>query len=240
MTTDTKETESKIFSIYARQLCQRMVNKAGVEEHEIPVSEFESSISDIKNRLKIKLKANGVCSTLLIQQLGRHKSNLGEVFGDKVEYYNSSEILDLIELIEDETIKIDDPKNCFKHKPLKGLFKVHHGAYSGQGYSLMLNVCKYWFDRNGTLHNKKREYFNAIVDNIGLRNLTAIAQQMHIKAVLDKESGLTGEWLVIYRKSERNYYLCLATHDEGDQNIFDEKIVYCINELPVELCEVGT
>lgn len=35
------------------------------------------------------------------------------------------------------------------------------------------------------------------------------------------EQKLTGEWIVFAKHEEKNYYLCLATHDLGDQQIFE-------------------
>jgi hypothetical protein len=238
MTPETKEIESKIFDHYTRQLRDRIASVTNVNENEIESSKFEQCVRDVRGRLNIKLKADGICSTLLIHQLGRHRCHLGEIFGDKVEYYNSSEILGLIELIEEGKVKIAHPDNSFKHKPLKGLYKIHHGAYSGLGYSLVRNICEYWYKNTGELHNKRRDDFDTIVKQFGVTNFSAIAQQMHTKAVIDKEK-LTGEWLVIHQKERKNYFLCLATHDEGDANIFDNKIRNCIDEFPTELSEIG-
>lgn len=239
MTGDSKKIETKIFDHYTRQLRERMVGETRVDKYEGSVVELENCISEVENRLKIKLKADGICTTLLIEQLSRHCCQKGEIFGDKVEYYNSSEILDLIELIEEGKVKLTEPSSFFNNIPLKGLSKIHHGAYSGHGYSLVLNVCKYWFKKKGTLRNERRSDFEAIIRNTGAGNFAAIAQLMHTKAVMDKESKLTGEWLIIYKGDRKNYYLCLATHDEGDQNIFDNKIKKCINEFPTELKEIA-
>lgn len=40
------------------------------------------------------------------------------------------------------------------------------------------------------------------------------------------EKRMTGEWLVFSRQKSGNVYLCLATHETGDENIY-KKVEYC-------------
>ena len=43
---------------------------------------------------------------------------------------------------------------------------------------------------------------------------------------------LTGEWIVYALHGKIKYYLCLALHDEGDENIFENKIKVCYKQFP--------
>ena len=40
------------------------------------------------------------------------------------------------------------------------------------------------------------------------------------------EKRITGEWLVFSKETTGNIYLCMATHTDGDTNIYN-KIAYC-------------
>jgi hypothetical protein len=229
---DMKLIEKKIFDHYWGQLDNRKITSGKVGTYDADNNEYSNCVRDIQERLKVKLKRGGIYSTVLLHQLSRHKCQLGEMFNDKVEYYNSSEILDLIEYIEQG--KVDKRCDLFKHEPLKGLYKIHHGAFSGLGFSLILNIFKYWFDEKAReLHAKRRADFENIVNKFRQQNLSGIAQQMHSKAILTltTKQKLTGEWLIFDRKDGINRYLCLATHDEGDKYIFDNKIQPCYLEL---------
>ena len=49
-----------------------------------------------------------------------------------------------------------------------------------------------------------------------------IARGMSIDALNERAKGgkLTGEWIVFQEYEGENYYLTLAAHDEGDENIY--------------------
>ena len=234
---DTAQIEKRIFDHYRGELDSRKTTTQKVDKYSIPDNEYNNCVHDIQERLKIKLKGSGTYSTVLLHQLSRHKCQLGEEFNIKeenntkaVEYYNSSEILDLIEYIEQG--KVNERCEPFKGEILKGLYHIHHDAYSG-GFSLTFNIFKYWFnEKTGLMHGKKKKDFENIITNAG-QNISAIAQQMHSKAImtLKAEQKLTGEWLIFDKKDGINRYLCLATHHEGDKYIFDNKIQPCYLEF---------
>lgn len=201
---------------------------------------IESSILDIKNRLNVKLNNNGKCSEFLINQLAMHQCGLGELFLIKenkddidiistIEFYQSSEILNLIENLE-----ISAEENLFnrKNSPFegKGISKTHHGAFNTLGASLIINVRNYWFKKNGQLQKDKESEFDEIHNKYNLGTITSIQHAMHQKAIHSKQ--LTGEWLIYKRYNDINYYLCLAKHNEGDQEIYDSKILKCFQEFP--------
>lgn len=233
---DTTQIEKRIFDHYRGQLDSKKVTTQKIDIYSAAENEYDNCVRDIQERLKIKLKSGGICSTVLLHQLSRHRCQLGEEFNIKeeynvkaVEYYCSSEILDLIEYIEQG--KVNGRCESFKREPLKGLYKIHHGAYSGIGFSLMYNIFNYWFnEESGMMHDKRKRDFENITNNVGLQDISTIAQQMHSKATLTLKQKLKGEWLIFDKKDGANRYLCLATHYEGDKYIFDNKIQPCYLE----------
>lgn len=81
---------------------------------------------DLKERLKIKL-STGVCSSFLVEQLCFHKANYGEKFGEKIEFFNVSEILQLIENLEKKDFQglpfNNEPLKSYKASPSQSIFK---------------------------------------------------------------------------------------------------------------------
>lgn len=86
------------------------------------------------------------------------------------------------------------------------------------------------------MRKSKIEEFEKILDKYKNENLSAIAIEMHQKAMGNKE--LKGEWLIYKIMNGKKYYLCLASHREGkdrkesDENIFKNKIAKCLVEFP--------
>ena len=64
--------------------------------------------------------------------------------------------------------------------------------------------------------------------------MPAILNAMHNKAISERAANreLKGEWLIYKWVENKNYYLCLATHKERDQNIFENKLKPCLMEFP--------
>jgi hypothetical protein len=223
-----------MLEILYKGLCEqeenRLITVEKMETISIDSIEYEVFINDIIERLNVKLKT-GVCSEFLINQLVLHKANKGEKYGDKIEFYNVSEILNLIEKIENNEI-VGLPYN---NEPLKGYLHIHHNAYAGYGSSLVRNVKEYWFSRNGVIHPKKIEEFGKIVKQHSNGKLSTVAIIMHQKAVYNRK--LKGEWLIYKIANNKKYYLCLASHREGvnriesDKNIFKNKISKCLLEF---------
>jgi hypothetical protein len=214
-----------IYVFFCKQESNRVIIIEKTESISISSTEYEEIINDIKESLKVKLKT-GLCSQFLVNQLAIHNANLGEKYGDKIEYYNVSEILNLIEKIEDNKL-ISSP---FKKEPLNGYLHIHHNAYSGFGASLVRNVKEYWFSRNGVIHPHRVEEFEKILNQHSNGKLSTVAIVMHQKAIFNR--NLRGEWLIYKILNNKKYYLCLAIHEEGDVNIFSDKISKCLIEFP--------
>lgn len=223
------DLENVIYQHLINQENSRVLTLDKTEEYSADNKAYQNSIQDIKNRLKVKLNS-GKCSDLLIQQLARHQCNLGEKFGNKEEFYNSSEILDIIESVE---LGRMDGKPFVRTELLKEYSHVHHSSYSSIGYSIVRNIKEFWFKRTN-IKNELRNDFDNIVDRCDESNITAIMNTMHTKAIGEKirTNKLNGEWLIYRQFNNYNYYLCLATHEEGDSNIHKFKLLPAIAEFP--------
>lgn len=226
---------NKILEIIYEHFCEQENSRSITIEKTGSMSidsiEYEEFKNDIKERLKVKLKT-GVCSEFLINQVAIHKANLGEKYGDKIEYYNVSEILNIIEKIEDNEL-VGLPYN---KEPLKAYLHIHHNIYGGLGASLVRNVKEYWFSRKGVMHPHRVEEFEKILNQHSDGKLSTVAIIMHQKAVFNR--NLRGEWLIYRIVDDKKYYLCLASHREGinriesDKKIFKNKISKCLLEFP--------
>lgn len=225
---------NQILKIIYEHLCEQEINRLITIEKTETISidsiENEEFRSDIKERLKVKLKT-GVCSEFLINQFILHQAKEGEKYGDKNEYYNVSEFFNIIEKIEDNEL-VGRP---FDKQPLKGYLHIHHNACAGFGSSLVRNVKEYWF-KNGIIRPQRVEEFEEILNQHSNGKLSTIAIMMRQKAVFNR--NLRGEWLIYRIVDNKKYYLCLAAHREGidraesDKNIFLNKISKCLLEFP--------
>jgi hypothetical protein len=191
---------------------------------EIVQIKFEEAYLDTEERLKVRLKS-GIVSKTLKKQIACHRIYLGEVFGSKVEFYNASEIIDIIGLVDEGKIK-GEP---FKRRVLYNYFKIHHGTYSDSGYSLIRNIKEFWF-KHGVIRTNRKQEFENILEKNQSYGLAAVIHEMHTHAVYKKE--LKGEWIIYKECKGIVYFLCLAAHNEGDSNIFETKIKVCIEEFP--------
>jgi hypothetical protein len=220
-----------IYNHLSSQENSREITIEKTEEVFIENDKLNDCKKDTIERLKIKLR-NGQCSQLLLEQLSLHRCNYGENFGNKIEFYDTSQILNLIELIE--LNKASGTK--FTGDILKEYLHIHHSPYSSIGYSIVRNVKEYWYNRNQKIRKEKIEDFKQIIIEYANETIFTIAIKMHQIAISNKK--LKGEWLIYKKHNEKNYYLCLASHREGinrtesDKNIFDHKISKCLIEFP--------
>ena len=110
----------------------------------------------------------------------------------------------------------------FNREPLKGLMKthftdasfilknigIHMGLENGNGKRLS-RLVQEAFDQNTS----------GVVDD---QFIGHISNGMSFGALNERSKGqkLTGEWIVFQEHEGKNYYLTLAAHDEGDENIY--------------------
>jgi len=222
------ELSTVIYEHFSSQEIAREIPYDKSKQFDVNNNSFQICINDIQQKIKIKLNT-GKCSKILIHQLANHKCQLGEKFGNKIEYYNPSEICDLIELIENDKRK----GKLFHGEILKGFQKIHHSTYCSLGYSVIRNIKEFWFQNKKIKKERLEEYIN-ITQKHGEHHLSAIMNEMHTIAIHDKvkKDELKGEWLIYKEQNNCIYYLCLASHKEGDKLIYQNKILACLIEFP--------
>lgn len=117
----------------------------------------------------------------------------------------------------------------FLHKPLKGLCHKH------------------WFAANfvpGNILNAYNDnHFGQEVEALlaspkALTDPEGLAKDLANKLTFGAFEGrahnnkLTGQWIVFAQHDQKNYYLCLNTHEAGNQAIFDRINSYCTKDFP--------
>ena len=234
MENSVENIAKQYYNIHLKLANSLIVSENNCYKFEVDENEETSKFSDLKNRLAIKLKNNGKISNVLLNQLLKHHLQIGEKYiiqnngksFSVIDFFQSREILDLIELIEQK--KCTTERKPFKDLPLKGLRHVHHGAYASIGYSAVKNCLDYWYYK-GIFKKGKNAELQALLDE----SEHDLGARMYQKAIFSKiKNGLTGEWLIYKKYQGKNYYLCLAKHNEGDKFIYENKIQPCLIEFP--------
>ncbi len=135
--------------------------------------------------------------------------------------YNTFTILDELAVLEGTNFGRPSatPEHAmFKHWPLKGLWHKHHS----QAAFISINLENYW--RKKVNRNRYNVLVNSNLDpRIIAHELVFGAHQERTAAKntkSDPRAGLTGEWIVYASINQRNYYLTLACHTDGDQEIY--------------------
>lgn len=232
--TDVDNIAKQYLNIHLELANNLNVRESDCTKFEVDVDEEASKFNDLKNRIAIKLKNNGKISTVLLSQLIKHHLQVGEKYIIQnnndllsvIEFFQSREILDLIESLENETCLIK--QRPFKGEYLTGFMHVHHGAYASKGYSAVKNCLDYWYYK-GIFKESKKAELQSLLDE-SEHDLGARMYQMAIFSKI--KNGLTGEWLIYKKYQGKNYYLCLAKHDEVDLAIYENKIRPCLVEFP--------
>jgi hypothetical protein len=122
--------------------------------------------------------------------------------------------------------------DTFLHKPLRGL-KKKHWADPRQFARNMINEIK---------ETRVDTNFKSQLDSFFKRNAGKdfdghlIMEAAHIASIGAWESrvarnSMTGHWIVYAEFEEKNYYLCLASHDEGDDVIYERIRDICFKEF---------
>ncbi len=110
------------------------------------------------------------------------------------------------------------PASQFLRKPLKGLWHKHFFSAHFVPHNIS-NALK-----GGVLEKLVNEVLDPnkslLITKEMIRELShrVIHESIEDRA---NNNNLTGEWLVFAKHNQNNYYLCLNTHNAGDQMIFD-------------------
>lgn len=221
----------EIEKLIYEKLCKLENSKFQELNHSKSFNYSNLKIAETIDNIESVLANKGRYSSVLKNQLARHRLHLGEKFKNEFGYYNTSEILDIIKLIESGKLS-GEP--FIRHNKLKnGFMKIHHGTYANNGYSILKNIKNFWF-KNKKIKSHMLDDFHKLIDEYGENNIKEIMYMMHNKAMINKamSNELKGEWLIYKKVNSHHYFLCLAHHKEGDNYIYNEKIIPCINEFP--------
>ena len=116
----------------------------------------------------------------------------------------------------------------FRRPPLQGLWHKHFFCQHFVAHNIINAL-----GRNGT-----EDIIKAVMDESGNthfteENLSEIAKRITNNPITNRANNkaLTGEWIVFAKHDGKNYYLCLNTHEAGDQNVADRIQANCISKF---------
>ena len=130
----------------------------------------------------------------------------------------------------------------YRKCPLNGLKHLHHNSNTFPVQN-MLNFWKEKCKGNDEISFQniqlKKIYFNLLKefpeDEAEKKTLFCLLYEIQLESKLRKMIQKTGEWIVFAQINKKNYYLCLATHNEAkefsDQIIY-ERLIPCFKEFP--------
>jgi hypothetical protein len=164
------------------------------------------------------------------------KSRISELFWLDLYIYeleygvNPNEILRAIEYLEcGKPALRTKPASPFLHKPLKGLWHKHFFTARCVPHNIS-NAFK-----NGGLMKLLQEVFDPNKSPVVTEEMTGELARRFVDEPIEsraRDNRLTGEWIIFAKHNQKNYYLCVSTHNAGDQNIYDRINRYCLSEFP--------
>lgn len=121
------------------------------------------------------------------------------------------------------------PATRFTKEPLKGLWHKHFFSSAFTGHNL----------RNQFAGGRLKTLVETILDPgkhpivtaelINLLSHEVVTGILERREVRDK---LTGEWIIFAKHAGKNYYLCLASHNTGDQAVYSLTKSACLHQFP--------
>ncbi|BBA70045.1 hypothetical protein YM18_1510 [Geobacter sulfurreducens] len=144
-------------------------------------------------------------------------------------------VMDEIKFLESKGKKTSTkPATRFTKPPLEGLWHKHFFV----SYFLVTNLCNYLGIEQGHQRNLKK-IIEEVINNSESEHFTEemsaqIAHRVSIEAFQERAGAdrLTGEWIIFGKHDGKNYYLSVASHDEGDAVIFNRIQQYCVPQFP--------
>ena len=135
---------------------------------------------------------------------------------------NTFQILDEVKFLEGlKNVSCTQVASAFKREPLRGLMKKH---FTDANFIVKNLVAHFGSEYGG---NRKLE---TIVSQAFARNKSGYVDDEFINFIAHEttfgalqkraKKRISGEWIIFQKYSGKNYYLTLAAHDEGDENIY--------------------
>ncbi|MBI0539127.1 hypothetical protein D9599_26665 [Roseomonas sp. KE2513] len=123
----------------------------------------------------------------------------------------------------------------FRHPPLRGLWKGHYLRHAAEAVpsNVLLEHGRIRKVFLSYLKQLRQEYPEDNTPEQAMEYAAKAARQMMSYYDQRKQRGaLTGEWIVYVQHEGQNYYLTLAQHDEGDEQIHRRIVENCFQQWP--------
>lgn len=136
---------------------------------------------------------------------------------------NTHQMLDEVKYLEGlRSVSSTQTVSDFKREPLKGLMKTH---FTDARFIVKNLGAHFGYDHGGNRN------LDALISEAFARNESGYVDEKFINFIAHestvgalqkraKKKKISGEWIVFQKYNEKNYYLTLAAHDEGDENIY--------------------
>lgn len=121
------------------------------------------------------------------------------------------------------------PATEFRKAPLKGLWHKHFFSAHFLVNNISLALGKDGLERlvEEVMDPKKSS-------TITREMIEELAHRVTHEPVekRDQQGKITGEWVIFAKNGAKNYYLCLNTHNAGDQFVYDRIMEHCVRDFP--------
>ena len=139
-------------------------------------------------------------------------------------------VLDEIDYLEGFRSSLKSkPEEQFRHSPLHPLWHKHYSAPR----HLPKNIAIRW-NLDGSGNKDLLSMLGEVANTHGkMPNQwpKVVAHRLVMEGFVDRaKRGLSGDWIIFGKHADQNYYLDLATHDEGKQGAPSERLYKKLRE----------
>jgi len=143
---------------------------------------------------------------------------------------NPREVIEEIENLESGDGNTQTkPAEEFTRPPLAGLWHKHFFTARFLPKNILNSL------QGGVLDNLVNEIMDPSKSSIITEEMISeLAHRVINEPVRQRSNSnkLTGEWIIFAKKGSKNYYLCLSTHDAGDDFIAEQIRDHCVRDFP--------
>ncbi|MBY5609927.1 hypothetical protein [Rhizobium leguminosarum] len=117
----------------------------------------------------------------------------------------------------------------FTRPPLKGLWHKHYFSARFLAHNILLG-----WGATGLKQIIEQEMNPAKSPTVNHEMIEAMATRAVAEPIERRFNAgkITGEWVVFAKNNGENYYLCMGTHEMGDQMIYDNIMTGCRHDFP--------
>jgi hypothetical protein len=197
-----------------------------IDSGDEPKTITEENLAEYAHHIGLDRIASGRCSWLFVLNL---------FLFDKINGIDPKLVVEEIEVLEGQGSGIGTkPATQFKKEPLKGLWHKHFFSAHFVPRNLRNQLGK---DGIKNLVEEVLDPAKSPVVTVDMVN--ELSRRVVIDSLEKREElhNLTGEWIIFKKYDSKNYYLCISTHKEGDQVIYDQIKSTCFQQFPfLEKC----